>query len=179
LNIFVSSPRKEIVYAIAGILTQKKNLKIGSYFFDVIDTKILNTQIKQNSIFITGTPVNISIPTYLFEKYNIHSEKKVLHWTNQMPLNSFVEALENNSIKKYEKYFNTKFTKESNLFKSFKFKNFALVPYKKAKVAASYWEFEPNIVNSDYRKLFEFLLDTGLGQRNSAGFGFMNLKNKT
>lgn len=176
VNLLISSPRKEVIYAIAGILTEKRPLQIGGYLFEIVGTNILTSGLLGGEILITATPINISIPLEMYEKYSIKSDKSGVHWTNKMPLNAFVESLEHNSIHKYEKFFNLKFETNSPLFRSFKFKNFALVSYNKAKIAASYWELEPNNDIKEHQKLFNLIFDTGLGQRNGAGFGFVNIK---
>lgn len=176
VNLLLSSPRKEIIYAIAGLFTQQKSFRIGSYVFEILKTNIFTPSFNGGDILITATPINISIASEMYERYGIKSEKPTIHWTNKMPLNAFIESLEHNSIHKYEKFFNRNFKFSDPLFRSFKFKNFALVPYKKAKIAGSNWEFELNNENKEYQRLFEFLLDTGFGQRNSAGFGFMNIR---
>jgi CRISPR-associated endoribonuclease Cas6 len=41
-------------------------------------------------------------------------------------------------------------------------------------IIASVWEFIFNYVNNQKRELVQFALDSGLGERNSLGFGFMN-----
>ncbi|PKP59881.1 MAG: hypothetical protein CVT89_00760 [Candidatus Altiarchaeales archaeon HGW-Altiarchaeales-2] len=44
------------------------------------------------------------------------------------------------------------------------------------KVFGSVWEFNFNHLNDSQRRILEFGLDTGFGEMNSLGFGFMNVK---
>jgi len=40
----------------------------------------------------------------------------------------------------------------------------------------SLWEFTFSYIGKKQRKLLEFGIDCGFGERNSFGFGFMNIK---
>jgi CRISPR-associated endoribonuclease Cas6 len=46
-------------------------------------------------------------------------------------------------------------------------------------IVGSIWEFIFNRINNNNNKdIIQFALDSGLGERNSLGFGFMNLMTK-
>jgi CRISPR-associated endoribonuclease Cas6 len=111
----------------------------------------------------------------MFKDFHIDSDRHNLQWTNKLPLNAFVEQLNKNLIRKYNSYNEEIVPKDTKLFRSFKFKNFALVPFKKGKISGSFWEFGLNTHLPILEKLINFGLDTGFGEKNSAGFGFMNV----
>ncbi|MBD3363139.1 CRISPR-associated endoribonuclease Cas6 [Candidatus Dojkabacteria bacterium] len=178
LNILFSSPQKDLIYSLNGYLNSKPIINLGKYKFQIENSKALNNFYnKTNLVLITATPIVITIHKHLFTKFNIKSDREQLLWNNGMPLNAFVEGLNINLIRKYNKYNNTQVDEKINLIKNFKFKNFALVPYQKGKIAASYWEFVPNIKSKLVKQIVNFGLDCGFGEKNSAGFGFMNIIN--
>ena len=43
-----------------------------------------------------------------------------------------------------------------------------------AKIPASFWRFYFNNLDTEQRRFLNFALDTGIGERNSAGLGFLN-----
>jgi CRISPR-associated endoribonuclease Cas6 len=42
-------------------------------------------------------------------------------------------------------------------------------------IIGSIWEFIFNRINNNNKDIIQFALDSGLGEHNSLGFGFMNL----
>ena len=45
-----------------------------------------------------------------------------------------------------------------------------------AKIPASFWRFHFNNLNNEQTDFLNFALDTGIGERNSAGLGFLNVE---
>lgn len=79
-------------------------------------------------------------------------------------------------IKKEAKSFEEK---TMPLFQQFEFKksvcNHIIIDGKEQKVFGSIWKFTFNYLNLEQQKLIQFGLDAGFGERNSLGFGFMNI----
>jgi CRISPR-associated endoribonuclease Cas6 len=145
---------------------------------------------------ITGTPIIIRVPRVKYKIYGIKPNRNYdyIYWRNGYPNDLFVSQVENNLLKKFVEYLheinpqtvnNTKdidtpIRSSFSLLHKFKFikqvstrifmKGFEQV------VIGTIWEFGFN-VGAD-KDIIEFSLDAGLGERNSLGFGFMNLINK-
>lgn len=177
LNLMISTPDIDLINNLKSFFDFKPDLFFmidrKKYIFNVVESKKLQID-PVGKILSTSTPISITMPGYLFEKYGIKSERQSVHWTNKMPLNAFIDALTNNLIYKYEKYHSLTFDKDIPLFRSFKFKGFALVPYKNTKIACSRWELNPISETDIQRDIIKFGVEVGFGQRNSAGFGFIN-----
>lgn len=173
-NILISSPSTEFINCLNKQLGTRKELKLGSFGFFVKRVRPLTVNLVENSTIRTETPVVISIPESLFGKYNIDSRREYLYWNSEMALNAFVDAVSKNSVRKFNAYYDKNFSEDLLLFQTFKFKRGALVRYKDADIAGSIWEFTPN-PDTKAQKVLQFILDVGLGEKNSAGFGFLNV----
>ncbi len=140
-----------------------------------------------NISLITGTPITIRIPASKYKEFGYESVyENFTYWRNEQPIDVFITQLKQNLLKKYAQY-NTQ-SKEAyhNLIDIYKgVKMFDTLKFKKqiaTKIYAnsieqivigSMWEIEfNNHINKD---LIRFALDAGLGERNSLGFGFMNI----
>jgi len=53
--------------------------------------------------------------------------------------------------------------------------NHIIINGKEQKLIGSIWEFMFSRVDNERKKLLEFGLECGFGERNSLGFGFMNV----
>jgi CRISPR-associated endoribonuclease Cas6 len=111
------------------------------------------------------------------------------YWRNEQPVDIFIEQLQIKLLSKYAR-FHSKTIEEYHEFLS-KHKNvkiFDIFRFKKQistrvsidkfeqVIIGSVWEFIFNRINNNNSKnIIQFALDSGLGERNSLGFGFMNL----
>lgn len=196
-TLIISSPDKEFVYHLNEMLLRLSNLeiKIGGMRFKVDYVDKLDVRLPRNSPFtlITGTPIIIRIPREKYKAYDVDPKGKYdyVYWRSDHPIDLFVSQLENNLTKKYAEYFglgNDNNMTELNvggvekprlfLFQKFKFKKqvSTKVPLKgfDQVVIGTVWEF--GFDADANRDMIQFALDAGLGERNSLGFGFVNLK---
>jgi CRISPR-associated endoribonuclease Cas6 len=138
---------------------------------------------------ITGTPIVIRIDKERYEKYGYESiYDNFTYWRNEQPINIFIEQLQIKLLSKYARFHNKTIEeyyevlakyKNVKIFDIFRFKkqvstklsigNFEQV------IIGSIWEFIFNHTNNNNKDIIQFALDSGLGERNSLGFGFMNL----
>lgn len=176
LHFFISSPNSELIHDLHNFFSFKPELSIGDYVFKTHSSKIIRSQLPLEGTLIAGTPIVCSIPKKLYTKYGIQSERELIYWTNQFSLNAFVDLVTHNLVRKYNRFYDTQIDEDMILFRKFKFNAFAVIPYKKGEVAASYWELPLDITNSVTKDILQFGLDCGFGEKNSAGFGFMNIK---
>ncbi|MEM3191332.1 MAG: CRISPR-associated endoribonuclease Cas6 [Candidatus Parvarchaeota archaeon] len=179
------------------MLSRQSNaeITIGSMKFKIDYVDKLDVRLPGNSPFtlITGTPIIIRIPREKYKAYGIDPKGRYdyVYWRSDHPIDLFISQLENNLRKKYAEYFgfgndNTAglnvngMERPPFLFQKFKFKKqvSTRVPMKgfDQVVIGTVWEFGFEAdVNRD---MIQFALDVGLGERNSLGFGFLNLNKK-
>jgi CRISPR-associated endoribonuclease Cas6 len=155
-------------------------------------------------VLLTGTPIILRIPKEKYAKYGLDLDKKYnyVYWRKEHPISLFVSQLQSNLLRKYREYHNIKgivkkpsdgrqledeeedslgstkiMPSKSCFFQEFKFKKQVstriVMKGQEQTVIGTVWEFsfEPNYDHA----LIKFALECGLGERNSLGFGFMNL----
>jgi len=127
---------------------------------------------------ITGTPIVMRVPKERYADYGIESKRPYEYWRPEYDFNAFVKQLSDNLVKKYNQYYN-KNIKNQNLFEIFKFKKSVCVhrieEEVEQKTIGSLWEFKFNHLEPEQKKILNLGLESGLGELNSSGFGFMNV----
>lgn len=175
-NLIISSPNEkmlEFLYQNIGdkiIFPKHRALNIRQV------NLIKNISLTRQSLIKSATPIVVSLTESLAKLYNINYQVKKgrpLYWQKAMPLNAFVDGLTKNLVRKYNQYYGTNWPEDIPLFSGFKFLREALVGYKRGKILGSMWEFIP-LEDETAIKILTFCLDAGFGEKNSAGFGFVN-----
>jgi len=190
----ISSPDKGFIEHIYGVLQHwNDDVKIGSMVFRINSMDKLETRIPATPFtLITGTPILLRIPREKYRAYGFEPKGRYesVYWRNDHPIELFISQIENNLMKKYAEYFGFSIDHSSvenkdkqqlhiGFSNKFKFKKqvSTRVPMKgfDQVVIGTTWEFEFDNANVD---MVKFALDSGLGERNSLGFGFMNVLDK-
>jgi CRISPR-associated endoribonuclease Cas6 len=199
-TLIVSSPDSEFTKYLYERLQPSfgrgREIKVANMNFKIDSLEKLTVKLPDttpNSL-ITGTPIIVRIPKEKYNEYDFEQREKkydYVYWRSEHPFDLFITQLENNLLNKYDqyhrrqtdsiRYVETQDHKDTlkghQLFHSFKFKKqISTRVFMKGfdqVVIGTLWEFSFNAdVNKD---IIQFALDAGLGERNSLGFGFMNL----
>lgn len=186
-NLIISSPNDDFISYLMQQLEYLHDIRIGLMQFkvDQCNRFDINLPIDDSFGLITGTPIILRIHPYRYEEVDasdLVGKYKSIYWRRNHPVDLFINQLEDNLVKKYNEYnhmMEDRKPQEKNpLFYSYKFlKQIATrvstgPNLQKATVIGTNWLF---MLNGD-SELARFALDTGLGELNSLGFGFMNLK---
>jgi CRISPR-associated endoribonuclease Cas6 len=147
-------------------------------FFELDNNRCEITHIEssklQNRIFKVKTlsPIVISINDTMAEAYEIEKKSKTLYWTPNMNFELFIDMLNQNMVRKFNKYSDKKYDESFKSIISYKLlKNFPIkVAYKKGFIYGSLWEF--SFVESA-KDLVEFNYLCGFGEKSGIGFGFV------
>lgn len=184
-HLLISSPDRDLIRHISSRLHEKKRsgekVSIGNMEFDVKKVETLQISLKVPFTLITGTPIVVRVPREKYEKLNVKTRYpyEYLYWRQEHPLEMFVEQLEDNLRKKYEEFTGLDAGNES-IIQRFMFRKQVstrvLMKGLQQIVIGSIWEFW--FGDDAHKELLEFGIDCGFGERNSLGFGFMNLKQK-
>ena len=155
-----------------------EEIHLGEMEFFVKEKKIFTP--KLGGKIVTATPIIIRIPERIYDKYGIPKEyrkKRYVYWRPCYSFDAFVKQLEENLIKKYSEFFERE-TKIDRLFEIFKFKksvvNHVIMEGREQIFVGSLWEFYFSHFTKEQKEILKFGLDTGFGERNSLGFGFVN-----
>jgi CRISPR-associated endoribonuclease Cas6 len=181
-NLLISSPDKLFINFLEEKVKERKEINIGEMQFELNNVKRLKVKLKKNFKIITATPIVIRIPEKNYEKYKIPMEfrkKRYVYWRSMYSFEVFVKQLEENLIKKYNEFYKTNFSID-RIFEIFKFRKEVAIPLiingREQIVIGSTWSFRFTYLTKEQKKILEFGVDSGFGERNSLGFWFVNVK---
>ncbi|MFZ8847738.1 MAG: CRISPR-associated endoribonuclease Cas6 [Minisyncoccia bacterium] len=186
LAIIIASPIDDLIKSIRTFLIKNKVLILNKTPLLVSDIKTIKYKLKHPIIIKTETPIIVRVPQEKFTLYGIKLDKnyKYFYWrpleNKHIPLEPFIKQLESRVYKNYKLFTNDEKIEEIPIFIKFKYKKTIDLPYfkegKKISQPGTLWEFEIN-PEVEYN-LIKFILDTGLGELTSQGYGFISLKNE-
>jgi len=183
-NFIIASPNRTLIEEIARHLATVKDnpIHIGDCTFSLYGSSSFNLTIPPAPLRIaSATPIIIRIPEYNYDLYNLPPDERkprYVYWRPAISFDAFVKQLSENLVKKYNKYYGTEI-EVTNLFEQFFFRKSVhtrlIIDGKSYGVAASMWEFSWNYLSPTQKQVIEFGLDAGFGERNTFGFGFVNI----
>ncbi|MGH2639255.1 MAG: CRISPR-associated endoribonuclease Cas6 [Rhabdochlamydiaceae bacterium] len=200
-SLLVSSPDPTIIEAIArsSALKAKNNepLFVGRLQFAVTSvSKPFRIGARSSEVIVrSATPIVMRIPRARYEEYELKPkvDYEYTFWRNTLPLEAFVKQLVDNIEKKWNE-FSTQHTVATNRGNDplsepeklmpevlyYRFLKMVSKPItlrqERQMIIGSMWElsFAPQTLLE--QRVLEFALDCGFGERNSLGFGFMNVQ---
>jgi CRISPR-associated endoribonuclease Cas6 len=190
--LIISSPDNELVTYLGNTLQQSwygAELNIGDMKFKIDYVDKLVPQISRilPTTLISGTPIIIRVPSEKYRDYGLETENKYryVYWRSDHPIDLFISQVENNLLRKYAEFHKLKSAVTTevshgsslHLFERFRFKKQistrVFIKGSHQVVIGTVWEITCNAGRDP--EIVRFALDAGLGERNSLGFGFMNI----
>ncbi len=167
-HIIVSSPSSKFINDIYYSIKQRKEVRLGNYLLKVTKVKKFNLKLKNR--FITGSPVVL----YKDNRKNIYFSFK-----RDGNISFFLSRLKENAVKKFNAFYDDDYNIEEDLFDRLQFNKEVAVKNRKIDkefiIIGSLWRLlEKFNINSQDKKFYRFIMDAGLGEKNSFGFGFIN-----
>ena len=185
-NFILASPNRNVIETVAGHLAACKDnsIHIGDCSFTLRRFDSFDHVLPPAPVRIaSATPIIIRVPEYKYDIYSVPDAERrprYVYWRPMISFDAFVKQLSENLIKKYNEYYGTEIA-ITNLFEQFFFRKPVhtrlIIEGKSYGVAASMWEFSWSNLNSIQKRVIRFGLDAGFGERNSFGFGFVNIVN--
>lgn len=185
LTLIIASPIKGLIKAIKQSLKKDDFVRIADQFLQIIEIKAFDEKIDKNKIIRikTETPIIVRIPKEKYKNYLLPEnfyKYPYFYWRPQpgVALEPFVKQLEARIYKQYKIFTNQKAIKETPIFFNFRYLKTVDLPFfyrgNKYSRPGTLWKFEinPNLPI----KLIKFILDVGLGELNSQGYGFVNIE---
>ena len=183
-SFIIATPSDAIATGMARHLAALKgtHLHIGDCSFTLENFSTFTTGLDHMPArLICGTPILLRIPEKNYDLYAIPQEERrtgYVYWRPQIAFDAFIKQLSENLIKKYNQFYGTEMGTVP-LFQEFVFKKMVHTRYiidgKSYGAAGSLWEFSWSHMDEMQRRVIEFGLDAGFGERNSFGFGFVNV----
>ena len=170
-KIIISSPIKELIQTVFYRLKTLDKVCLNKQPFIIKDVRVLR-ELKKFNTFHTGTP--ICLYTSKGESNHFFSFKE-----DDVDYDFFFRRLKENALKKYNSYTGMEYWPEEDLFISFEFRKEVAHSLRNKQgyrflVIGSQWDYlecNPNIRQDFYK----FIYDVGLGEKNSLGYGFLNM----
>ncbi|NJF24261.1 CRISPR-associated endoribonuclease Cas6 [Thermococcus sp. Bubb.Bath] len=170
----VSSPDSGFIRALQSAVKERESVYIGNDEYRVVEIKKFKLPLRNR--FQTGSPIVIYRNSEEDEYFKLHAHRDL--WF-------FLERLKDNAERKYNAFYNDDFILEGPLFDRLIPKvrnNNKLDVYVKVvkngvpfPVIGSNWELlEKERIEPQERKFYRFIMEAGLGEKNSLGFGFLN-----
>jgi len=183
-SFLIATPSEAIANGIIQQLPQLKDttLHIGDCSFSLERWSTIAISLKETPVRLTcGTPILLRIPEKNYDLYEVPQEERrgrYVYWRPQIAFEAFIKQLTENLIKKYNQFYGTEVA-VSPLFQEFPFRKMVHTRYiidgKSYGAAGSMWEFSWSRMNDVQHRILEFGIDAGFGERNSMGFGFVNV----
>ena len=165
-TLIVSSPSKKLIEAFYEGLKDKNHIYLSDTPLKIVEVKIFS--IKPTGKFITATPIVVQKKPGVYISFEQGDTVEL-----------FLERIKENAIKKYNAFYDDELSLEEELFDLLKFyKEVAMILKKDDKeftVIGSLWSLLQKRIPKGYGKFYRFILDCGLGEKNSLGFGFLNV----
>lgn len=191
-TLLVASPEEELLAHVAADLQEEPELNIGEMPFTVDEVTPLAPDVGEpgtSGTIETGTGVLVRIPPWRFEDYDmdVHHDQAEF-WRPEHTMEPFRTQLEGNLDKKHRLYCPDYLPGPSDvdgeLLDGYELiKTFALpvtpTEGQRETWVLSKWKFDYTVRDNHHRRHLNLALDVGIGERNSLGFGFLNIIERT
>lgn len=192
-TLLVASPHEELLAHVARDLQTDPELNIGEMPFAVTDLSELAPDVGEpgtSGTIETGTGLLVRIPPWRHEEYSIDGDgdDTATFWRPEHTIEPLRKQLKANLDKKHglfmPEYLSGPSDVDGDLFSGYELiKTFAIpvtvTQGERRTFVLSKWRFDYSVRDDDHRRHLNLALDTGLGERNSLGFGFVNITDKT
>ena len=192
--ILIASPNREFIVELNIRLKRllDERFSIGDLRFILRDVKIVRPKVKIPIVLTTSTPIVIRVPKEKYKTYGItpRYEYDYLYWRKEYPLELFIEQLISNVEKKYKEYALIRSNNNFNIdckanenskryiinIKMLRFREQIstriVVHGKEHTIIGTMWDF---VIDNTQLNILRFIIECGFGERNSLGFGFINI----
>ena len=173
-HLIISSPSEDFIKTLYSQLNNIHSFEINKKEFVISDIKVFDIKLKNK--FITASPIVLYKNSKTGEFFKFYK--------NLDNFDFFLNRLKDNAIKKYNSYYKTNFNLEGEIFDKLmpRVRNGRIDIYTKISkkgrdffIVGSSWKLlEKTKINKEEAKFYKFIMDCGLGEKNSLGFGFLN-----
>lgn len=176
-RLIIAGVDDELVTTIATNLCRNPELNLNEMTFHVDCAYSLRTSVGERGALTTGSPIIIRFQNQTAEEYGIETDYDKTYWEAEHGTDLFFDHLYKNIQWKYRLAYDED-PPEPPFFTGYSYDRQVAKPlyYDASPVTyiGSEWTFEYEVESADHRRLLNLALNSGLGELNSLGFGFMN-----
>lgn len=189
-TLLVSAPQEDLLAHIAGDLMENRELNIGEMPFHVDELTTVSPDVGEpgsSGTVESGTGMLVRIPPWRAEDYDIEKEgDQAIFWQPKHSMEPLKTQLEDNLDQKHDlfcpEYLPGPSEKDYDLFTEYELIKTFAIPVtisrnQEMTYVLSKWRFGYTVRDDDHRRHLNLALDTGLGERNALGLGFINITN--
>ncbi|QDA31647.1 CRISPR-associated endoribonuclease Cas6 [Thermococcus indicus] len=173
-SFIISSPDENFIETLYERFNERESLYLGKMKVEVV--KLKRFSLRPTGRFITGSPVVVR---------SMNRERKgFFSFYHEESLEYFITRLTENALKKYRVFTGEDFELDGPIFDRMiprVRKNGRVDIYVRVRmhgssflIPSSTWRLLEKKITPDNRDFYAFLMDTGIGELNSLGFGFLN-----
>lgn len=188
-TLLVASPNEELLAHVAADLLDDRELNIGEMPFRVTDLSDLDPDVGEpgtSGTLETGTGLLVRIPPWRCDEYGIDHPggDTAVFWRPEHTMEPLRNQLEMNLDKKHglfmPDYLPGPSDVDGELFDEYELLKTFAIPVtvtegEQQTFVLSKWRFGYTVRDDDHRRHLNLALNCGLGERNSLGFGFVNI----
>lgn len=187
MHVLVASPHDALLETMSEQIESGDEFNIGELPFTVAGTSLFNVDVGEPGTtgqLTTASGVYIPLPRDRWEEFDIDPEydAEEIGWSPDYSLGLFRQRIQENLEWKHDQVFREYLDGPSEggtLFDDWSMEKVysvdvpVNVDYEWTFVVSK-WTFGYRVRNDDHRRWLNLALDTGLGARNTLGFGFVN-----
>lgn len=188
MHLILASPSEDLIRRIYGLLLARyvgREIHVGDMSFELTGMRLVRPRVDWGAIIATSTPVVVRIPEQAYERFGVPPEERrpgFIYWRPRVGVRAFIGAVELNLLRKFQEFhgWTPRLDPALGIFEIAKPVR-APIPVRvpmegrDVVVVGSTWRFYFTSMDPARRRLLEFALDAGIGERNSMGFGFLNV----
>ncbi|MFC5135601.1 MULTISPECIES: CRISPR-associated endoribonuclease Cas6 [Haloferacaceae] len=187
-TLLIAAPQEELLAEVAEDLIAERELNIGEMPFHVDELTSLAPDVGEpgtTGTIETGTGLLVRIPPWKADEYGIEKQgDQAIYWRPEHSMEPLRTQLENNLDKKHRLFCPDHLPgpsdKSYSLFDDYELIKTFSIPITVSQgteltYVLSKWRFGYTVRDDDHRRHLNLALDTGLGERNALGLGFVNI----
>ena len=184
----VSAPQDELLANVAEDFITDRELNIGEMPFYIEELTSVSPDVGEpgsSGTIQSGTGLLVRIPPWRAEDYGIEKRGgEAIFWRPKHSMEPLKTQLENNLDQKHDlfcpEYLPGPSETDYDLFDTYELVKTFAIPVEVSQgqemtYVLSKWRFGYTVRDDDHRRHLNLALDTGIGERNSLGLGFINI----
>ncbi len=188
MNLIMASPSEDLIRRVYGLLQARyigSEVHVGDMSFELLGASLASPRLSWRSVLVTSTPVVVRIPESAYDELGVPPDERrpgFIYWRPRVGIGAFLRSVEANLIRKFREFHGWEPRVDPRrgileIARLVKAPVVVRIPTESGSVpvVGSTWKFYFTSMDRARLELLRFALDAGLGERNSMGFGFLNV----
>lgn len=192
MKVLVAATKRDLLGTVLNDFNENRSIDIGQMQFRVSDAQLVDADVGppgSTGTLKTETPVVCRLRPEDREQYGIdedeipHDPDQKTYWRPEFSVEPFMDRITRNLAHKHHLFEGDGFPDPTevdyDLFTGYELEGtyanpLRVTPDTEITLIVSEWTFDYEVEDRHHRRFLNLLLDAGMGERNSYGFGFIN-----